>query len=699
MKLVIAEKPSVAREIALLLGAEEKKDGYLVGKDYLVTWALGHLVGLAMPEEYGIVGFQKESLPILPNPFNLTIRKVRKNNAYVTDPGAAKQLKIIGNLIGKCQSIIVATDAGREGELIFRYIYEYLKCDKPFERLWISSLTEKAIRQGLENLKPGDEFDSLHLAAVGRSRADWLVGINASQALTISASRGVYSLGRVQTPTLALICKRYMENKGFKIQKYWQIELEHKKEFVDFKSLSVTKWNDKQIAEDALKAIIRHGIVTVSNAESKNVSEQPPLLFDLTGLQKEANKKLGFSAEDTLNIAQSLYENKFITYPRTGSKYIPEDMWAEIPNLIRTLDGTERFKDAVSKIRWGRFNKRIVNDVKVTDHHGLLVTDRIPSALSAKENAIYEMIAFRLLESISQTCNKLIRDINLKALHYEFTLKGCKVLEPGWRAIRGNFSDEDSEPVQELPELKVGDELKIKEAVALEKKTKPPVLYTEAGLLAAMETAGKQIEDAEGRKALQGIGIGTPATRAAIIETLFKRDYIKRENKTVIPTLKGLQVYDLVKDKKIADVAMTAEWEQTLQKVENKESDVAFFLKQMEDYAGEITKEILSSSITNDDHPPIDCPKCKNHKLVIRDRLVKCPGDGCNWTQFRNICGVQLAITDIQLLVTKRKTSLIKGMKSKAGKKFDAYIVLNAEGASSFEFPKDNFKPDKKKRH
>lgn len=692
MKVVIAEKPSVAREIAVLLGASEKKDGYLTGNGYYVTWAFGHLVGLGMPEDYGISGFQKSSLPILPNPFLLRVRKVKKDKDYTADMGALKQLKVIEQLIDRSEKIIVATDAGREGELIFRYIYEYLKCNKPFERLWISSLTEKAIKQGFDNLKPGSDFDGLYQAAQGRSRADWLVGINASQALSIAAGNGNYSLGRVQTPTLVLICKRYQENRNFSVQQYWQIQLSHTKEFTDFKSLSKTKWEDKKQAEDILKSIERNGnTVTVTVVETKNVTEQPPLLFDLTGLQKEANKKLNLTAEETLNIAQSLYEKKFITYPRTGSKYIPEDMWGEIPNLIRALQDMGALKQAVTKLKWGHFNKRIVNNLRVTDHHGLLITEKIPSALSARENAVYNMIAFRILEAISQACTKETTDITLQALHYDFVVKGCKILEPGWRSIKGSFSDDDAEPVQELPKLKEGDELKIKHAWVLEKKTKPPVLYTEAGLLAVMETAGKEIENEQERKALKSIGIGTPATRAAIIETLFTRNYIQRELKSLIPTGKGLQVYELIKDKKIADVAMTAEWELILQKIENNESNVDTFQKEMENYATSITNELLQTVIAQENLAMLDCPKCKNRQLIIRDKIVKCPDEVCNWIQFRNVCGVQIGIADIESLVNKRRTSLIKGMKSKAGKEFDAYIILNDKAESSFEFEKSKF--------
>jgi DNA topoisomerase-3 len=689
MKTIIAEKPSVAREIAGLLGASEKKEGYLKGNGYFVTWALGHLIGLGMPEDYGITGFDKASLPILPDPFLLTVRKVKRDKGYTADIGALKQLKIIEHLFDSSNSIIVATDAGREGELIFRYIYQYLKCSKPFERLWISSLTEKAIKQGFDNLKDGKKFDGLYQAAQGRSRADWLVGINATQALSIAAGNGVYSIGRVQTPTLTLICKRYLDNRSFPVKNFWQIQLSHNKELIDFKSISKIKWQDRKLAGDALKTIQRSETAIVTSAEIKSVTEQPPLLFDLTGLQKEANKKLNLSAEETLNISQSLYEQKFITYPRTGSKYIPEDMWAEIPSLVRSLQNRKNIKQAVSQVKWGRFNKRIVNDLRVTDHHGLLITDKIPSALNAKENAVYDMIAFRLLEAISEACIKEFTDVSLQVLHYDFAAKGCKIIEAGWRSIKGSFSDDNTEPVQDLPQLKKCDDLKIKETSVLEKKTKPPVLYTEAGLLSAMESAGKEIKNEDERKALQNIGIGTPATRAAIIETLFTRNYIQREKKSLIPTEKGLQVYELVKDQKIADVAMTAQWELAFQKIENNESDAGTFQKEMENYASSITNELLQTSNAQNNLPKIICPKCKCQQLIIRDKTVKCTDEDCNWLQFRNVCGVQIGIDDIESLISKGKTSLIKGMKSKAGKKFDAYIVLNNNAETSFEFAKN----------
>ncbi len=698
MQLIIAEKPSVAREMAALLGVTEKKDGYLAGAGYLITWALGHLVTLAMPEDYGIKGFSKEALPILPHPFLLMVRTVKKDNAYVPDVRSANQLTVIRELFARADSIIVATDAGREGELIFRYIYKYLDCRLPFRRLWISSLTEKAIRQGFENLKPGSDFDGLYQAARSRSRADWLVGINATQALSIAAGDGIYSLGRVQTPTLALICKRYLENQNFVSKKYYQLQLTHRKSFVDFKSISLDKWEDKKLADSILKTILEHAVITVDTVEQKTVTEQPPLLFDLTGLQKEANKKLGLSAEETLSIAQSLYEKKCISYPRTGSRYIPEDMWEEIEGLVRALDDIPVFKPAVSKMKWGKFNKRIVNDLRVTDHHGLLITEKVPSALPPRENAVYEMIAYRLLEALSEACLKKATDVSLKALHYSFTAKGSKLIEAGWRAIKGSFLDDDQEPVQELPDLTERESFQIKGSETLEKQTRPPALYTEATLLATMETAGKQMAEEQQRKVLQGIGIGTPATRAAIIETLFTRDYIRREKKSLIPSSKGLEVYELVKDKKIADVAMTAEWELNLQKIEIGQLEATAFQKDMEAYAASITNELLQASIAKEILPRLTCPKCKAQPLIIREKIAKCPDEvACGWKQFRLVCGAKLTASDIKDLVETGKTRVFKGMKSKSGKhSFNARIILKENAESSFEF--DNTEPPAKKR-
>lgn len=684
MIVILAEKPSVAREIAMLVGAKTKKDGFIEGNGYCVTWAIGHLVSLAMPEDYGFQGFKREALPILPRSYLLLPRKIKKANKYTSDPGALKQLKVIDKLFKVCSEIIVATDAGREGELIFRYIYQYLNCAKPFKRLWISSLTEKAIKDGLQNLRERSEFDGIFRAGHSRSRADWLVGINASQALTVSMNDSVYSLGRVQTPTLSLICKRYLENTSFKKKLYYQIELVHQKDNILFKSLSTDKWEDKQGAEQALKLIQKQSEVKIQKVETKIIREESPLLFDLTSLQKRANELFGFSADETLSIAQSLYEKKFITYPRTSSKYIPEDLWAEVPNLLKVLSDDNRYNNLLLKLKMARLNKKIVNDVKVTDHHGLLTTDRLPSAISAMEESIYHLIAQRVWEAVFEPCVKKQTEICLSILDYEFSFKSSSIMGLGWREIRKELSTND-EVIVDLPELKQGDNLKIKEAKTLEKSTRPKALYTESTLLSAMENASKEVEDKSLQSVIKDIGIGTAATRASIIETLLKRDYIIRKSKSLVPTEKGLKVYEIVKDKLISDVLLTAKWESAFKEIEENKTNMEDFHRQIEDYTTEITAELLTiKPVTETDH--LSCPKCKGHTLQLREKVVKCLDTDCNWILFREVCGVKLSIDDITDLIKQSKTKLLKGLTSRAGKKFDAYLILKEDCTTGFEF-------------
>ncbi|PUV24628.1 type IA DNA topoisomerase [Sphingobacterium athyrii] len=685
MKAILAEKPSVASELARIVGARERKDGYFVGGGYMVTWAFGHLVGLAMPEDYGVKGFVKESLPIIPDFFQLIGRRVKSGKGYIDDEGSKRQLKTIAYVFDQCDSIIVATDAGREGEVIFRYIYEYLNCTKPFDRLWISSLTEKAIIAGFENLKKGSDFDGLFNAGRARSEADWLVGINATQALTIAMGDGLFSLGRVQTPTLALICKRFLENKAFEIKNYFQIELWHLKEGVSFKSLSVDRWEEEGKADAAVRSIDRHGTVEVAGIEKKQSTLQAPLLFDLTGLQKEANKKLGYSAEKTLEIAQWLYEKKFITYPRTGSKYIPEDVWSEIPALIQTLKARETCREAVEKVKWERYNKHIVNDLKVTDHHGICITENIPSVLGPHENALYDMIANRFLESISPACYREITEVKLTVLHYEFALKSINITSAGWKLIAGNFEEEGEHMIIDLPHLEKGAQLRVDNIKVLAKKTKPPALFTEADLLATMENVGNSITNNDERKALKSIGIGTPATRASVIETLFDRQYITRDKKTILPTEKGLLVHQIVGNKMIADAVMTAQWEIAFEKIENNEMESSIFKDEVENMVKEITMELLEVSAMSKTNVDLLCPRC-NKKAYLREKVVQCIDDHCGWIFFRNVCGVHLSYKDIEVLLSKKRSPLIRNMVSQKGKHFGAYIVLTGDGSTVFEF-------------
>ena len=694
MKVIIAEKPSVAQGIASVVGARQRKDGYLMGDGYAVTWAFGHLVGLAMPESYGFSGFRREHLPILPQEFRLVPRQVREGKVYKDDPGVVRQLGVIRELFDRCESIIVATDAGREGELIFRYVYNYLGCTKPFARLWISSLTDRAIREGLRNLREGSLYDNLYLSAKARSEADWLVGINSSQALSLAAGQGVFSLGRVQTPTLAMICSRYRENKQFVPRKYFQIKVSAAKDGIAFSALSRNRFDDLESATAELREVEDGGTLAVTSVERREAVQEPPLPYDLTALQKEANSKLDFSADKTLTLAQSLYEKKVLSYPRTGSRYISEDVFEEIPSRITLLQQYPRFAAIASALRDTPLNRRPVDDAKVTDHHALLVTENLPEGLSQDERAIYEMVAARLLEAFSPHCVKEMTEVALSAGGEIFTLKSAVIKSAGWRAVCGEPEEEAEETT--LPGLQTGETLPLLASETVEKQTKPKPLHTESSLLSAMEHCGKEISDEQLRAGIREIGIGTPATRAAVIETLFARDYIRRDKKNLVPTEKGLAVYDTVKDKKIADVEMTAAWENTLAKIETGEADALSFRRNIEVYTAQIVTELLAATL---DVAPsgeqCTCPKCRKSRILFFDKVAKCADVDCSFTLFRNKGDKILTDGQIIELATKGRTPLVKGFKSREGKSFDAALVLNPDFTISYSFP--DRKPQEKK--
>ena len=561
-----------------MLNVRQRHDGYLSGNDYLVTWAFGHLVQLAMPDAYGFSGFRRENLPIIPQEFKFIPRQIREGKEYKSDPGVLKQLKVIEDVFAQSDRIIVATDAGREGEGILRYIYNYLGCRKPFSRLWISSLTDRAIREGLEKLKPGSDYDNLYRSAEARAIADWEIGLNATQALSIAAGQGIFSLGRVQTPTLMMICSRYLENRNFTPQTYYQIKVTAEKNGIPFSALSEHKYETLPAATTALNAITATGTVTVADVQRKEVSQEPPLLYDLTSLQKEANSKLGFSAEQTLNIAQSLYErHKVLSYPRTGSRYISDDVFDEIPSRIALLEQYPAFAAYAATLKDAALNRRSVDAGKVTDHHALIITECLPGELSDDERKIYDMVAARLLESFSARCVKDVTTVRFTAGNSDFTTKGTVIKSAGWRAVRGERDEEEESAA--LPPLQQDETFPLQSAENVEKQTKPRPLHTESSLLSAMESCGKELQEAELRDSLKDIGIGTPATRASIIETLFSRDYVRRDKKNLVPTEKGLAVYNIVKDNKIADVQMTGQWETALSKIESGELNPDTFRK------------------------------------------------------------------------------------------------------------------------
>lgn len=598
MKVIIAEKPSVAREIAKVFGATTKKDGYMEGKGYTFTWAFGHLLQLAAPQEYGYYGWSVQNLPMLPPKFKLSIRKVKSKDGMIDDPSVKKQLDIIKSLFDEATEIIVATDAGREGELIFRYIYYYLKCKKPFKRLWISSQTDEAIKEGFRNLKPGSDYDTLFNSAHCRSQSDWLVGMNATQALTLSSgNRGVLSLGRVQTPTLAMICSRYLDNKNFVPQLYYQVSIQPDKDGQVFKAISVNNFKTKEEAQVIFDKVedVASGFpqgAHIINVEAKPRKEPPPLLHDLSSLQQEANKRKGFTADQTLTILQNLYEGKLVTYPRTGSRYIGDDVFAGVPDLIEKLKEHPDFGKQATLLSGAKLSKRSVNAKKVTDHHAILTTGEPPYQLTPDKQAVYDMVAGRMLEAFHQDCIKEITRITIESGSL-FMASGTVIQTPGWRAV---FNDTDDEKKDEenptLPKVQQGETLPITDKALLEKQTKPKSLYNEASLLKALETAGKEIDDEELRYAMKDSGLGTPATRASIIETLLKRNYILREKKNLVPTPTGLAVYQVVKNQQIAQAELTGNWEKRLEEIRTGAS-VADFQEEIKTYTRAITQELL----------------------------------------------------------------------------------------------------------
>ena len=679
---IIAEKPSVARDIARIVGANSKQDGYMEGCGYLVTWAMGHLIALAMPETYGFSAYKAEDLPIRPNPFRLIVRQVCRDKEFVSDPSVLKQLKVIRSCFDKADRIIVATDAGREGELIFRYIYQYLDCRKPFDRLWISSLTDKAIREGLSNLKPGSHYDNLYHSAKARSEADWLVGINASRALSI-ARRGGYSLGRVQTPTLAMVCRRYIENRDFSSVPYWKLSALIEKEGVSLKTVGKEDYESEASAQTALATLRSQSQLKVESVAREVTHTAPPLLYDLTALQKDANRRHGFSADKTLSIAQSLYEKKITTYPRTGSRYISEDVFEEVPALLRKTGMPLS----------NPLNRHSVDNAKITDHHAIIPTGETPSGLSTDETTIYQMVVNRFIEAFSPDSEEERMQVRFTDGTNIFTWKACRRISLGWKAVQkgkeaeaDKKEDSDEHILSSLPNLTEGEVLSLVNADITEHKTKPKPLYTEATLLSAMENAGKDVKEADKRKAMAECGIGTPATRANIIETLILRDYIRRDKKSIIPTEKGLAVYEIVKDKKIANAEMTGSWELALAAIEAGKMPSDKFSQGITSYVSTICEELLSLTPEQKSYPVYRCPKCGQQSVGIYAKVAKCRHETCGFHVFRDVCGILLSEENIRDLLTNGRTSVLKGLTSKAGKKFNARLVLGEDYTTSFEF-------------
>lgn len=701
MIAIIAEKPSVGQDIARLVGATEKKDGYMAGNDYLVTWAFGHLVSLAMPGTYGYTRTPEEKLPMIPDPFQLVIRQYKSDKGMATDPVATKQLRVIDEVFSKCDSIIVATDAGREGELIFRYIYTYLGYTKPFRRLWISSLTDEAIHEGLANLRDGKEYDSLYEAADCRAKADWIVGMNASRALAMVSGTTNSSIGRVQTPTLAMICARFRENRDFIPVDYWQLHITLQKDG-DFRQFRYTEnIATKQAADELYHRITSDMQAVVTKVERKRGFQAPPLLYDLTALQKDCNVHLDLSAEKTLAVAQSLYEKKLISYPRTGSRYIPDDVMRQVPELLKQIISMKEFREYGGGFDMSALTTRSVNAKKVTDHHALIITGIRPGGLDEKEQAVYRMIAGRMLEAFSPKCEKETLTMRATVDGRDFLSHTTSVIVPGWRGVfnRTEDKEEDEQNTNKgTAEFSESETVPVAGRSLSQKKTTPKPLYTEATLLAAMETAGRHVTDEEAREAIKELGIGTPATRAAIITTLFKREYVERSGKALVPTEKGLNLYEAVRKMSVADAALTGNWEKTLLQIEQHKLAVETFMRSITAYTRQVTEEVLSIRLPQSPAGGIPCPKCGTGHIRLRPKVAKCSNESCGLLVFRRFLNKELTDQHFGQLFSSGATRLIKGFKGKKGNAFDASLAFDKEYNVTLVFPeKKGGKPLRKK--
>ena len=694
MIAIIAEKPSVGQDIARVVGATEKKDGYIVGNGYMVTWALGHLVSLALPDAYGYTRTAAEDLPMIPDPFRLVVRQVRTDRGMVTDIAAGRQLKVIGEVLAGCESIIVATDAGREGELIFRWIYSYLGCTKPFKRLWISSLTDEAIREGMASLKEGTGYDSLYAAADSRAKADWLVGMNASRALAAASGSVNNSIGRVQTPTLAMICARFKENRNFVSTPYWQLHIVLKRDNGHRQFIHTKEFKDKNMAEAAYKSITPGSVVTITKVKRGKIFQQAPLLYDLTALQKDCNIHYDLPVDKTLAITQSLYEKKLVSYPRTGSRYIPQDVMAHIPVLLEKITAMPEFREYRRSLDLSALNTRSVDAAKVTDHHAIIPTIEITktdlSAVPEGEMKILSLVANRLLCATGKKQLYETVKAEFSCGGYSFHVSGKTVLQNGWkefeaalkRTYRVEKTDEDKEE-KKLPELSEGMTFPVIQTKVTEHFTQPPKHFTEDSLLSAMERAGAEdMGDEVERK-----GLGTPATRADIIEKLVKDGFVKREKKQMLPTEDGMKLITVLPDM-VKSPKLTADWENTLTLVEKGEYTMQEFMDGIEDMVRELVQTYHSIS---DDQKSLfgtmqevlgKCPKCGSD--VVKGKFGAYCKQKCGMNVGRAM-GATFSDTQMKSLLEGKKT-LVRGLKGKKGS-YDAYLI--PEGIEDYSYIKD----------
>ncbi len=723
VSLIVAEKPSVARDLAKVLKVKSKVDSsHYKGNRVWITWCLGHMAELCEPAHYDPAwkAWRSQTLPMLPEDFQ--VRPIKRSADHWR-----KLAKLFTNK--NIDTVINACDAGREGELIFRYAYELAGCNKPVRRLWLSSLTDKAIQDGLRNMRPGSDFDALGDAARSRSEADWLIGLNATRALTILSRRHgggqLFSVGRVQTPTLAIIVERELEIESFVPEPFWQLYGHFKTEGGQYQGLWHTpdgKTNrlDKEPDAKAIVAAVTGKTGAITKVEQKKVRERPPLLFDLTQLQRAANRRYGYSAAATLAAAQTLYEKyKILTYPRTDSNHLTTDMVASLPGRLRgvNIGPYAPFCQHLLGNLPLPTSKRIVNNKEVGDHHAIIPTGRKPNieSLPEIERRVFALVVRRFIAVFYPPAIFATTRIETTVEKHLFVTRGRVCLDPGWHAVEpqpktkkpsGNArakkgaaadSGKGKEPEQELPIVKKGQPA-IAERVRLHKgMTQPPKRYNEASLLGAMERAGSKLDDAELRRAMKESGLGTPATRANIIETLLRRDFIQRKGKNLVPTDQGRTLIQTIPVDDLKSARLTGSWEARLSQIADGRISRQDFMAEVRKLTATIIPNILSAT----DNPHLaaaaaaadnggnalgKCPVC-NTPVTEGFKAYSCrTGRDCTFVIFKTVAKRKISPKLVQVLLAKRRTKVLKGFRSKAGKTFETALILTNEGKIAFDF-------------
>ena len=684
MKVCIAEKPSVAREIASVLGANTKRDGYYEGNGYAVTYTFGHLCTLLEPNDYRPEwkSWNLNNLPMLPDKFKT---KVVKNS------GIQKQFKIVKSLFDKAELVINCGDAGQEGELIQRWVIDQAGYKGKVQRLWISSLTTEAIKEGFENLKPSEKYDNLYYAGFSRSIGDWLLGMNATRLYTLKHGgyKQVLSVGRVQTPTLAMVVNRFKEIENFKPTPFWELQTLYRDTLFNCEEGRFTNKTDGEKLANKVKA----SDFEIVSVEKKKGSEYAPKLFDLTGLQVYCNTRFGYSADETLKTVQKLYEQKVVTYPRVDTTFLPNDVYPKVHGILEKLTNYQQLTQPLlgKKIRK---STKVFNDKKVTDHHAIIPTG-VQNHMNQHEAKVYDIIVRRFIAVFYEDCSVSNTAVIGKADEVTFKTTGKEITAKGWRVVfETSATDEEKEP-DLLPTFTKGEKGPHQPSF-LEKETKPPNMFTEATLLRAMETAGKQVDDEELRDLMKDNGIGRPSTRANIIETLFRRKYIVRNKKQLVPTSTGIQLIDIIQNKLLTSAELTGTWEKQLQEIEKGNYNAGTFIKNMKQMVDELVYEVRmerdSAQISHVNHVAEKktksskkgcitnekCPKCKEGSILKGKKAYGCSNykNGCNLLLPFNFKDKKLTEKQIIRLLQKGSTTTIKGFKTETGQ-IDGILSFN----------------------